>query len=176
MKYYVIQVKVREEEKYISRFREQYADIPVSLYFIRRELDVRKQGKTRRVDQPLFPGYLFLESADDDEDIRLCRMACRKVKGFVRFLFSDRHVSHLAGNDLSVTLHFIRAADENGKLELSAAYFDERERIVITAGPLLGLEGSIVKVDRRRRRVKVVFDLYEDSFSVDFGFEVVKKI
>jgi transcriptional antiterminator NusG len=37
----------------------------------------------------------------------------------------------------------------------------------------MGLEGRIVKVDRRKGRAKIMLDLYNDSFSIDLGFEVI---
>ncbi|MFW5689149.1 MAG: KOW motif-containing protein, partial [Spirochaetota bacterium] len=45
--------------------------------------------------------------------------------------------------------------------------------IEVKEGPLAGLEGRIVKVDRRKQRAKVRLDLYQESFLVDFGFELL---
>jgi transcriptional antiterminator NusG len=52
----------------------------------------------------------------------------------------------------------------------SVAEFDENNRIRILEGPLKGLEGLIVKVDRRKGRAKVKLDLYDEAHLVDFGF------
>jgi transcription termination/antitermination protein NusG len=40
-------------------------------------------------------------------------------------------------------------------------------------GPLKGLEGKIVKVDKRKGRAKVKLDLYDESFLVDLSFELL---
>jgi transcriptional antiterminator NusG len=40
-------------------------------------------------------------------------------------------------------------------------------------GPLMGLEGRIIKVDRRKGRAKINLDLYNDSFTIDLAFEVI---
>jgi transcriptional antiterminator NusG len=37
----------------------------------------------------------------------------------------------------------------------------------------MGLEGSIIKVDKRKGRAKIKLDLYNDSFSIDLAFEVI---
>jgi transcriptional antiterminator NusG len=37
----------------------------------------------------------------------------------------------------------------------------------------MGLEGRIIKVDKRKRRAKIMLDLYNDSFSIDLAFEVI---
>ena len=53
--------------------------------------------------------------------------------------------------------------------------FDEHNRIRVISGPLKGLEGQIVKVDRRKGRARVKLELYEDSFMIDFGFDSLEK-
>jgi transcriptional antiterminator NusG len=37
----------------------------------------------------------------------------------------------------------------------------------------MGLEGKIVKVDKRKGRAKIKLDLYNDSFAIDLAFEVI---
>jgi transcriptional antiterminator NusG len=125
--------------------------------------------------QPLFPGYIFLETADDEFGTEFCLSVCRETSGFIRFLPSTRRAARLSGRDLELTRRFIQGADGN-ELGLSQAFFDENDRIAILSGPLLGLEGSIVKVDRRKKRIKVRLDLYQESHLVDFGYEAVQSI
>jgi transcriptional antiterminator NusG len=72
-----------------------------------------------------------------------------------------------------VVLHFIKKVGPlAGK---STVYFDEYSRIVVTDGPLMGLEGKIIKVDKRKGRAKIKLDLYEDSFAIDLAFEMIDK-
>ena len=61
-------------------------------------------------------------------------------------------------------------------VEKSKVYFDENKRIRVTEGALKGLEGHIVKVDKRKRRAKVKLALYDDSFLIDFGFELMEPL
>ncbi|MDR3147356.1 MAG: antitermination protein NusG, partial [Treponema sp.] len=91
--------------------------------------------------------------------------------GFFRFLKSNQDISPMADRDLEVALHFIKnVGPVAGK---SRVYFNEDSRIVVVEGPLMGLEGRIIKVDKRKRRAKIKLDLYNDSFSIDLGFEVI---
>jgi len=39
----------------------------------------------------------------------------------------------------------------------------------------VAIEGKIIKVDRRKKRAKVVLDLYDEAFSIDLAFEVIEK-
>ena len=52
--------------------------------------------------------------------------------------------------------------------------FDENRRIRVVSGPLQGLEGRIVKVDRRKGRARVRLDIYADAFEIDLGFEILE--
>jgi transcriptional antiterminator NusG len=74
---------------------------------------------------------------------------------------------------LELVLHFIRKVGPlAGK---SLVTFDENSKIIVIEGPLAGLEGKIVKVDRRKGRAKIKLDIYGDSFTIDFAFEALIK-
>ena len=71
-------------------------------------------------------------------------------------------------------LHFIKRAGPIAGI--SRVFFDENSRIVVMDGPMAGLEGRIIKVDKRKKRAKVKLNLYEDSFTVDLGYEVMESL
>jgi transcriptional antiterminator NusG len=171
MNIFAIHVKTRDEEKYIKLF---HADNPdkrdIRIYFPKRELRVRKQGKVVAKIAPVFAGYVFVEIENDD-DIMNHHWALHNTNGFFRFLPSNKVIREMRGLDLEVAIHFIK---QKGQIAgVSKVYFDDNDRIVIKDGPLLGLEGHIVKVDRRKRRAKVKLDLYGESFSIDLSFTMI---
>ena len=47
---------------------------------------------------------------------------------------------------------------------------------MVVEGPMMGLEGLIVKVDKRRKRAKVMLSLDNKAYPVDFGFETLEQI
>ena len=67
--------------------------------------------------------------------------------------------------------HFLSFGEVAGQ---SVVTFDEKRRIRVISGPLLGLDGQIVKVDHRKRRARVRLSLYEESFEIDFEFEALE--
>jgi transcriptional antiterminator NusG len=172
MSVFALQVKTRDEEKYIKLF---YAQNPgrenVRIYFPKRELRVSKQGKTITRIAPVFAGYIFVELEKDDH-IMHHYLTLRTTNCFIRFLPSNKKVRELQGCDLELAVHFIRQLGQVAGI--SKVYFDENDKIVIKEGPLLGLEGRIVKVDRRKGRAKVKLDLYGDSFAVDLSFVMIE--
>lgn len=169
MLYFAIQVRTSEEDDFIKRVVRSFEAEPRKLFAPKRILKEFKQGKTVTRARSVFPGYVFLETEELDFDTR---WKIRRTRGFYRFLNETAHPTPLNDRDRALLLKFIsfgKAAD------ISKVAFDENDRIMVLDGPLKGLEGQIVKVDRRRGRAKVKLDMCEQGFLVDFGFEAVSK-
>ena len=140
-----------------------------SMYFPRRRINIRRRGVLRLSTAAVFPGYIFIEA--EKEAILAHQWDFRRTDGFYRFLKSNQNIRPLMERDLELVLHFIRRAGPIAGI--SRVYFNDNDRIVVAEGPLMGLEGRIIKVDKRKKRAKIKLDLYDDSFSVDLAFEVM---
>jgi transcriptional antiterminator NusG len=172
MLFYALQVKTRGEEKFMRLFRARNPGFTMPLHFPQRELDLRRGGRVIPSRLAVFPGYVFLEFPEDDNILRY-QWDFRRTEGFYRFLGSNQNIAPLQNRDLELVLHFIR---EVGPLAgKSKVYFDDNSRIVVISGPLSGLEGRIIKADKRKGRAKIKLDLYGDSFCIDLAFEVLVK-
>ncbi|MDR2477496.1 MAG: antiterminator LoaP [Treponema sp.] len=169
MQYYAIQVKTRGEDKFIRLFKALHPNISLPLYFPKRHIDIRRRGIIRQSTAAVFPGYVFIEA--DADAIVAHQWDFRRTDGFYRFLKSNQNIQPLANRDLELVLHFIKKAGPVAGV--SRVYFNEDARIVVIEGPLVGLEGRIIKVDKRKKRAKIKLDLYDDSFSIDLAFEVI---
>jgi len=169
MNYYAIQVKTRAEKKFIDLFKAMHPDITLPIHFPQRQLNIRKNGIMKKTTLGVFPGYLFIEAASDRE-ILACQRDFRQTDGFYRFLKSNHEITPLTNKDLELVIHFINNSSPAGP---SKVYFDDNSRIVVVEGSLCGLEGRILKVDRRKGRAKIKLDLYDDSFTIDLAFDVI---
>ncbi|GBU28279.1 transcription antitermination protein NusG [Treponema sp. R8-4-B8] len=173
MNYYAIQARTRSENKYIKLFKSRHPEINLPIYFPQRELTVSKKGKLKKSLHAIFPGYIFIE-AEYKEDVLSKQVFFKEIEGFFRFLKSNQDITPLSGHSLDIVLHFIK---RTGQIAGSSkVYFDENSRIVVLEGPLKGLEGKIIKVDKRKGRAKISLDLYSDSFSIDLAFEVIEPV
>ncbi len=169
-RYYALQVAARAEARFIRIAAVVVERFPgVRLFWPRRSLRIRRAGKWREMLQPIFPGYLFLEADSLDTGLH---HGLRGVPGFLRFLPSNRNVQPVSDRDARPLVGLLRHGEIVRK---SIAVFDENNRIRILEGPLKGLEGLIVKVDRRKGRAKVKLDLYDETRLVDFGFTSLEK-
>ncbi|MDR2864965.1 MAG: antiterminator LoaP [Spirochaetaceae bacterium] len=170
-KIYAAQINTGYENKYIQEFKARHPEIPVKFSFPQREINERHKGKIIKKVLPVFPGYIFLEF-DVSQNIYDYLVFFKKGRGFSRFLNSNQNIRLLEGRDLQIILLLIRR--ENAVAEISKARFNEEDKIMITSGALMGLEGEIVKIDRRKGRAKVRLDLYGEDFSFDLSFETIK--
>jgi transcriptional antiterminator NusG len=168
MAWYVLQVMTGKETEFRSLARTRVsADRSATLYIPTRRLPIRRGGKVRLEDKPIFPGYLF---ANVQELLPTIVGAYRRVPGFVRWLGDENGPIALADKDLEV-LQILMGYGE--LLGISRAKFDPDQRIQVVDGPLKGLEGRIIRVDKRKQRARVRLDMYSDSFEVDFGYELI---
>jgi transcription termination/antitermination protein NusG len=174
MNYYVVQVKTGGEEKFMKSARIELGRIDeqesAQLIWPRRKLKIRRKGKTKDELAPIFPGYVFVEAEAIGGEVY---WSLRRSIGFYRFLKNNRNIQPLAGQDRELLVHFLHLGEV---VEKSRVYFDENNRIRVSHGALKGLEGYIVKVDKRKRRAKVRLSLYDDSFLIDFGFELMESM
>lgn len=171
MEYFVLQVKSNEEDEFIRRAGVSPAGLHGRLFSPKRVLPIRRGGKVANRELPVFPGYVFLEVEALGSG---ARWDFRHVDGFYRFLRNgEGEPIPLSEKDRSLLLHFISLGK---RADISKVTFDEKDRIVVIEGALKGLEGRIAKVDRRKGRARVILDLYEKSFPIDFGFEEVRKV
>lgn len=170
MNYYAVQVKTGREPELLKKIRKmtEAEDRLVQAYFPRRTLYIKKKGIRQKVDAPVFPGYIFLEV--DDLSLSFY-WQLRKMQDFYHFLPNNQEPMPLVGKDLSLLHHFLSFGEVTAP---SKVYFDENARICVVEGPLQGLEGKIIKVDRRKQRAKVLLDMYTDSFPIDLAFDVIE--
>ncbi len=166
-KCYVIRVMTGKEKKYISCVQHELSTTKGQLLWPRRRLIVRKSGLKKEKVSSLYPGYLFWDTAElTDQSI----MVLKKASGFIRFLKSDFEIVPISKEERYLLYNLI---SEGEIIRQSKVIFDENSRIIVVDGPMRGMEGAIVKVDRRKGRAKVLLALHGKSFLVDLGFEVM---
>jgi transcriptional antiterminator NusG len=169
MHYFGIQVFTGAEEKFVTTVRRSKSMSGIDLVWPRRKLRIRRRGTWRDSLAPLFPGYIFLRAETVKDNVF---EALRQVPRFVRFLPANDRILPLESGDLQTVTHFLSFGEVVDK---SKVIFDENRRIKVISGPMMGLEGQIVKVDRRKGRARVRLELYKNSFDVDFGFEALEQ-
>ncbi len=171
MDYYVVQVSTGKEKNFIedAEFKNKFDELSYSIVFPQRILKIRKAGKVTEKQLPVFAGYLFIGTDKISKDLY---QHIRRCKGFYRFLPNNQDPKSLEGRDLEILNQFISFG---GLAKISQVVFDENDRIKVIEGPLSGLEGYIVRVNKRKGRATVCLDMCQTAFSIDLGFEILNK-
>ncbi|MFP4644371.1 MAG: antiterminator LoaP [Spirochaetales bacterium] len=164
---YVVQVMTGDEERVKRLAGPELERNGAEILWPRRSLHIRRRGKIVHSVAPVFPGYVIVQTPELTQELLL---AVRRTPGVIRFLRSNTDVRRVEGQELAMIRHLLGFGEIAAQ---SRVRFDENSRIVVVDGPLSGLEGRIVKVDKRKGRAKVKLDLYDESFLIDFGFTVI---
>lgn len=168
---YVLQVNTGKEELFIEHVKNLHrGKMPCKLILPRRELTIRKKGKFHKTVKPVFPSYIFWETGDPAPKTRAM---LRRIPGFNRFMKDNKgNLIPLTEDDRMI----ISSLTVDGEIaRKSVITFDRNNRVRVLKGPLKGNEGSIIKVDRRKRRVTVELHLYDKRFKIDLEYEEVEK-
>lgn len=144
------------------------SEFDFEVWFPTKENREKRQGKEATVLKPLFPGYLFI-FWNGDQELDFPKIDIRRITNALRFLSYDDGTAALKGKDLEFAkwIHMHR-----GNIKRSKVVFKEGQRVHICEGPLLGFDGSVVKVDKHHKRITLCFELGGNptlvNFSVDF--------
>jgi transcriptional antiterminator NusG len=171
MNYYCIMVRSGGEEQFkIEALRNgsTYAD-DLQFWFFKRKVKNGGRAKGEIVEQPMFPGYVFMAAESVDGNLY---NSISSARNFYHFLKNNQEITPLAGRDLD----YLQTLMNNGETAgVSTVTFDEHDRIIILNGPLQGFAGNIIRVNKRKQRVTVQIDMCGSISSFDLSYDLVEK-
>ncbi len=166
---YVVQVLTGREkqvkhliEKIVHRDLIEECFIP---YF---KLKKRMQGEWQLVEERLTPGYLYVTTRDIDS----VQQALWGVPSFTKLLGNDGGFIPLRKDEMQWLDKLTGAGDRT--VDMSEGII-EGDQILITAGPLKGLEALIRKVDRHKRLAYIDMHMFGRTKTIRVGLEIVSK-
>lgn len=137
--WYLIYTRPRHEKKVSGRLTEMNID---TLLPTRKQLRVW-HDRRKHVDEPLFPSYVFVYLNDLQS-----YYVGMDIEGVLYYVRSGNEVSRINES----VINNIRLASERAKeIEVSAAYFQPGQRLVIRQGALTGLSGEVVQVNGNQK-------------------------
>jgi transcriptional antiterminator NusG len=96
----------------------------------------------------------------------------RKQTAVFHFLGEGGSLHKLSDQDLGLLKHFMGYGENIGS---SLVKFDINNRIKVVSGPMMGLEGKITRVDRRKKRAKILIELEGNALTIDLPYLVLQK-
>ncbi len=173
--YYVIHVETGKEDKIIDeikRYKDHEATFEVFTPLMKQ---LRKyKGEWKEVTIKCFPGYIFVQT----DEIKQLFKELVYVEGYTRLLGKERgSENYLPLNEEESRVIDILCSEESDRtVEISDIVIEEGDKIRVVAGPLMGLEGSIVKKDFHKRKVRVRISFAGRGIETDVGINIITKI
>lgn len=125
------------------------------------------QGRPTEEIHDWLPGYLFLYT-EEETDLYLIR---QKVSGIIRYLGEAETHFQLNGEDL----RFATMLRENGGVLGKVTLAEIGDRVHVKDPVWENLHGTVVKLDRHRKRCCVSFPFDGKERNVWVGYEMVER-
>jgi len=172
----VLQTMVGREEQVADRLRHRF--LPEQEVLLpQRRLTIRRRGEYLETVKPLFPGYLFFRGYGDDQQQCLDRhLMLRKIRpelgGMIKILTVGGAVQPLYYHEAKLIEQLIADTET---VDYSLLCFVGSD-IRVVRGPLVGQEGIIRRLDRRKRRARVELFFMGEPRLVDLGIEMLEVV
>jgi transcription termination/antitermination protein NusG len=164
-KWYALFVATGQEDKVRERIYFRMKD-ELRALVPKRRMRERKAGKWEDKIRTLFPGYVLLNGHMNNNKYNLIR----DIPGVIRLLKGSDGPQEIDDNEIGL---ISRLTCDNEIIGRSSIYTQGGE-IVVIDGPLLGLEGYITSVDKRKGRVKVILNLMGEARTVELSVAMVQ--
>lgn len=174
MSWYAFFVETGKEERikrYIYNTMSPSATgIPYELLIAKREIREKREGITKIIYKSMFPGYILIETKNIlDFYIKLKSKRCEHCFGVLR---NGEYFKEVRLEEISKIVYMI---DSDGVIG-SSDVFVEKDRIIVTKGPLKNYDGFIKKINRSKNRVKVLFPFNGEKHYIDLSVNFIEKL
>lgn len=157
--WYAIQVSPKKERFVADALHAKGLEFFLPCYTVNR----RWSDRVRRMELPLFPGYVFCQIPTDDRSPRIV-----STPGVRRLVSFGGQPAALPESDLAA----IRQLMTSGRHIIPWPYLRPGEQVRIENGPLCGLEGRIEKIQDQSKLIVSVHFL-QRSLAVEMAREDV---
>lgn len=165
--WYVIQVINGREDVMRERIERMVpASAMQELFYPQFQTEIKVHGEWVNTTKPLFPGYLICDTADP----RTVQQYLLRMDDFARVLSQDGQFVPLAKEEVQLIGGFTHRGDR--VVPMSEALKDG-DQVIVTAGPLLGHEGLIKTINRRKSTAYLELDLCGRRVTTRVGLAVL---
>ncbi len=165
-KWYALFVLTGEEDKVKERLAYRCRNTKLKFIVPKRKLMERKEGKRNERVRTLFPGYVLVNGHMGVEEYYLLV----GVPGLLRVLKDNYDPLEIPEQDIRV----IKKLMGDGEIIEHSRVLLESGKVTVVDGPLLGLEGLIHSIDKRKGRAKVELTFAGEPRLVDLSIFIIQ--
>jgi transcriptional antiterminator NusG len=164
--WFVIQVTPGKEDL-VGDCLKKLSGSPLTLIVFKRELMHTIRKKLVKVREPLFPGYIFIHR-NVNEVIAIKNT--QLIEFFIHPVSFAGKLAEVCEDEMEL---LINNSDRNGLFLLSLG-IKNGETVEFVHGSLKNILGSIVWVDKKKKKAKVELTLFRRKILVSLGFDVLE--
>ena len=164
--WYALFVLTGQEEKVKERLQYRFGNSEIRFIVPKRKLMERKAGQWKEKVRTIFPGYILVNGIIGEKEYYLFA----RVPGLLRVLKDNDEPFEIPEEDIAVIKKLIC----NGEIIEQSSIFEKSGKVVIVDGPLLGLEGLIYSIDKRKGRAKIRINFAGESRLIDLSICVIQ--
>lgn len=144
-------------------FKDRILDVLVPT----RETIKVRSGKKESVKEKIFPGYILVKMALDDESWLLVRTTA----GVTSFVGAQNKPTPVRDDEVEAIVQFVEMKDPVFKSAFSVG-----QPVKIIDGPFSDQLGTVESIDESRGRMKVLMNIFGRETPVEFDFLQVEKL
>ncbi len=149
-KWQVMYIRPNFEKKVASKLKEKAIE-----HFLPTRTEIRQwHDRKKKIVVPVFPGYLFVKVNEADS------LQVYLIDGFVRFLTTGSYTDTLSDKQMAAIKQLFET-----DYEIIGQPLRTGEPVMITGGPLIGLEG-VIEEEQENGRVSVSVEILKKHILV----------
>lgn len=167
-KWYALFVLTGKEEKVRDKLTYKLKDTHLKFIVPKRKLMERKAGKWEEKVRTIFPGYILIYGYMGAEEY----YKIVEIPGVLRVLKDSGKPFEIPEEEVAFIKKLIYQGDiiEQSKILLDSG------KVIVTEGPLVGLEGFIDSVDKRKGRAKVRLTFAGELRCIDLSVFIIQAV
>ena len=167
--WYVVQVRSGTEHNIRIQCNKKIPDTIMERCFIPYYEEKKKQNGTwNTLQKVLFPGYIFMITEDGEKLF----FHLKTIEGMTKLIGTGQDIIPLKEEEIT----FLKRFGGEEQIVYMSEGIIEGTQVIITSGPLMGMEGLIQKIDRHKRKAWLDLELFGRMQQVEVGLEITRKV
>lgn len=167
--WYVVQVRSGTEHNIRIQCNKKIPDTIMERCFIPYYEEKKKQnGSWNTLQKILFPGYIFMIT----EDVEKLFFHLKTIEGMTKLIGTGNDIIPLTEEEII----FLQRLGGDEQIVSMSEGIIEGTQVIITSGPLMGMESLIQKIDRHKRKAWLDLELFGRMQQVEVGLEITRKV
>ncbi|MEB3830582.1 transcription termination/antitermination protein NusG [Phormidium sp. CCY1219] len=183
-RWYAVQVASGCEKRVKATLEQRIQTLDVADRILQIEIPqasavkIRKDGSRHQTDEKIFPGYVLIQMAMDDESWQVVK----NTPHVINFVGSEQkrrygrgrgHVKPLPLSYSEVERIFRQREEAEPVVKTHLA---PGEKIEVTSGPFKDFDGEVIEVSPERSKLKALLSIFGRDTPVELEFNQVRKL